>query len=97
MRRVGKSSDAQLYLDTLPSSIVDEPIVLLEKAILLLENQGDLASALAVFEEVFESDPTADFALEAQNYIDFIHAKQMVTTDSIDGATQEESSRAWWQ
>ena len=97
MRRVGKSGDAQAYLDTLPPSIAGEPIVLLEKAILLLENQWDLTSALVVFEEVFESDPTADFALEAQNYMDFIHAKQMVTPDITDDRAQADQWRAWWQ
>lgn len=92
MRMVGKSQDAQKYLDTLPQEIATSPIVLLEKAILLM-NTGDESGALTLFEVVRDIDATADFAQEAQNYIDFIIAKQLVHTE----VPLVEDENSWWR
>lgn len=96
LRTSWKLEDAQEHLYSLQESMLSQPIILLEKAILLLEYQGDLTSAKKVFETVRDIDPTADFALEAQNYIEFIANKEIILDDRQDQNTaiQEDT---WWQ
>ena len=78
MRTSGKFDDIQQYLDTLPPEFLNSPLIQLESAIRLLEQDGDMTSALLAFEKVVQVDPAADFGIEAQNYIDFIRAKQLI-------------------
>lgn len=95
LRTSGKLQDAQEHIYTLPESMLDQPIVLLEKAILLLEYQGDLASAKKVFESVRDIDPFADFAIEAENYIQFIKNKQLIMKDPESDLTEQKNT--WWE
>jgi tetratricopeptide (TPR) repeat protein len=96
MRMIGKMDDAELYLSSIWDTLSDEPIILLEKAIILLEKDWNLSESLSLFEQVVASDPSADYALEAQNYIDFIQAKQLISnTWTVDGDTS--SDTPWWQ
>jgi hypothetical protein len=37
MRLVGKTDDARAYFSTLPASLIESPIILLEKGILTLD------------------------------------------------------------
>lgn len=97
MRMVGKMDDAELYLSTLSDTLIEEPIILLEKAIILLEKNWDLSESLTVFEQVVESAPDADFALEAQNYIDFIQAKQLIVNSGSIEDSSSSSDIPWWQ
>jgi hypothetical protein len=94
MRLIGKKDDARTYLETLSPSFLASPIILLEKGILTLD-AWDRDGALAIFEQVRDTDPTADFSLEATNYIDEIHAYQASHTGSQDagGSLWE----IWWQ
>ncbi len=79
MRLVGKRDDASAYLETLSPEVAISPIVLLEQAITLFD-AGDHDRALALFEQVRDTDISADFSLEATNYIEQIHAQAKTQT-----------------
>ena len=95
LRASWKFKEAQDHIYTLSDTMLYEPVILLEKAIILLEHQWDLASARMMFESVRDIDPTADFALEAENYIQFIENKLLITDteDADDWGIVE----TWWR
>jgi tetratricopeptide (TPR) repeat protein len=94
MRLVGKKDDARAYLSTLSPSLLESPIVLLEKGILTLD-AWDPQDALALFEQVRDTDPTADFSLEATNYIEEIQRDRETHTGSTD--ERAASWDIWWR
>ena len=61
-------------ISTLSSDIAESPIVLLEKGIILYE-KSFFDEAKNLFQKVIAFDETADFALEAQDYINRIDAE----------------------
>lgn len=93
-RLVGKKDDARAYLDRLSPELIESPIILLEKGILTLD-AWDSAAALAIFEQVRDTDPSADFSLEATHYIDEIHAHEGAQSGTTDerGASWD----IWWR
>lgn len=96
LRTVWKLKEAQEFLYTLPESMADQPVILLEKAILLLEYQWDISSAKRVFESVKDIDPSADFSLEAENYLLFIQNRELFL-DTSTSTSNSSSDRPWWQ
>jgi tetratricopeptide (TPR) repeat protein len=95
MRLVGKRDDASAYLETLSPEVSTSPIVLLEQAITLFD-AGDHDKSLALFEQVRDTDTSADFSLEATNYIEQIHA-QAKTQTGAQNDTPSEWWDTWWQ
>jgi hypothetical protein len=79
-----------VYLQTLSDTIRNTPIVLLEAGILSLDTWA-YADALGLFEQVRRMDTTADFAYEAENYIQLIHDQW-----AGSGMTVDEGD-SWWQ
>lgn len=96
MRTSGKFDDIERYLDSLPQEFLNSPLIQLESAIILLEQDGDMASALLAFEKVVQVDPAADFGIEAQNYIDFIRAKQLIQNPQQWDSNQAANWDDWW-
>ncbi len=101
-RMVWKSADATAYLATLPPSVLESPVVRLEQAILMLDS-GNTDGALQIFREVYALDEDADFAREAENYIQFIESKKLL--ESIQENKENEGSSSppveedipWWR
>ncbi len=74
LRLNNRGDDALHMISTLSSDIAESPIVLLEKGIILYE-KSFFDEAKNLFQKVIAFDETADFALEAQDYINRIDAE----------------------
>lgn len=74
LRLNNRGDDALHMISTLSSDIATSPIVLLEKGIILYE-KSFFDEAKNLFQKVIAFDEMADFALEAQDYINRIDAE----------------------
>ena len=80
---------------------MDAPVILLEKAILLMDDEKD-TEALTLFEEVYQIDETSDFGIEAKNYIDFLQAKKILQAQETNSGTNisitdDTDEVPWWR
>lgn len=97
LRVIGKSSDAETVIESLSSELQNSPIVLLERGILLYD-KWSYSEAKVPFRKVVEIDDTADFSIEAQNYLDEITAieqEQLSQSGSTESITPSDE-KSWW-
>lgn len=96
LRALWKSSDAETVIDSLPTELANSPVILLEKGILLYD-KWEYTEAKTFFQKVIDIDDTADFALEAHNYLDEIALLLPAeNTGSLNQETNKEGNW-WWQ
>lgn len=73
LRSLGKTKDAAEVINSLAPELQNTPIILLEKGVLAYD-AGEYADAKILFQKVKDIDDTADFSLEAENYLTEIAA-----------------------
>jgi len=101
-RLVGKTADIPIYFHTLSQNVLDSPVVRLEQAILLF-NEGQNDDALKIFREIYALDEDADFAREAENYIQFIESNNTLQSTQENNENQFsdppsiEEDIPWWR
>lgn len=73
LRINGKSKEIKSFIQTLPSDLIKNPIIQLEYAIALYEDNF-IDEALSIFRILSDTDATSDWGIEATNYIWAIEA-----------------------
>jgi tetratricopeptide (TPR) repeat protein len=91
LRLIGREDDVRATIESLPVSVRESPIILLEEGILAYE-AGDDMTAQRLFDQVVALDETADFALEAKNYLQDITAR----STPIPMPEEKEEKKKWW-
>jgi tetratricopeptide (TPR) repeat protein len=92
LRLIGREDDVRATIESLSWSVRESPIILLEQGILAYEANDD-ATAEKYFDQVVALDETADFALEAKNYLQDITAR---STQAPLLEKKEEKKKWWW-
>jgi hypothetical protein len=91
LRLIGREDDVRATIESLPVSVRESPIILLEEGILSYE-AGDDMTAQRLFDQVVALDETADFALEAKNYLQDITAR----STPVPTPEEKEEKKKWW-
>jgi tetratricopeptide (TPR) repeat protein len=96
LRLLGKTQDVEAVIDSLIPELQESPLILLEKGILYYD-RAQYDQAKVYFRKVLAIDDAADFALEAQNYLDEITAIQAQAQPIFTGTTEPTTEeKGWW-
>lgn len=97
LRVLGKVEDAKIVIESLPSDLQNSPIILLERWVLAYDDQ-DYTWAKQYFQKVVDIDDSADFSIEAENYLNEIRIieQEQLSSSWVNAEPLPKEGDSWW-
>lgn len=95
LRLIWRGNEVERFATTLTGEVLSSPLYLLEMAIFSYDS-GDYTGSKDQFQKIYELDGSADFSLEAENYLKEIEQLQNPWGGAPSDDSWENEKKSWW-